>query len=70
MAVIMQDYLTVTEPIAPFLKLHERTKADAMFWADQAATLNEKTAATSKTPHEVEDYFNYGSLAESPQEIT
>ena len=31
MAVIMQDYLTVTQPIAPFLKLHERTKADQTF---------------------------------------
>ncbi|XTI85921.1 hypothetical protein V2W45_1455374 [Cenococcum geophilum] len=43
MAVTVQDYPTTTESIAPFLKLYERTKADATFWADQAATLNEKT---------------------------
>lgn len=69
MAVIVQDYPTTTESIAPFLKLYERTKADATFWADQAVTLNEKTAAASKTPDEVEYYFNYESLAESFQEV-
>ena len=58
MAVIMQDYPTTIEPIAPFLKLYERTKADATFWADQAAALNEKTAAT-------EDHLNHESPAEN-----
>lgn len=30
MAAIMQDYPTTTEPITSFLKLYERTRADAI----------------------------------------
>lgn len=68
MAVIMQDHPIATGSIAHFSELYECIKADATFWADQAAALDGMTV-TAGQAHEVEDYSSYESLAENFQEV-